>query len=126
MATSNKSYYKLLLSGVVILLLLGGGIAVIYVTKDHKVAAEGNSRAAELKEGPLIKTAFAAYSGGGKEIVLIGEARPYQTTTVYAKISGYLQEIKVDKGDRVSAGQVLAIVDNPEIDQQYNAAVTDL
>jgi multidrug efflux pump subunit AcrA (membrane-fusion protein) len=124
--TTKTSYYKLLAAGVVILLLIGGGIAAIYITKDHKVKAESAAREKELKDGPLVKTAQANYSSGLKELVLIGEARPYQTATLYAKISGYLEKINVDKGDRVTEGQLLAYVDNPEIDQQYNAALSDL
>ncbi len=58
--------------------------------------------------------------------MLIGEARPYETATLYAKISGYLEKINVDKGDKVTEGQLLAYVDNPEIDQQYNSALADL
>ena len=37
---------------------------------------------------------------------------------IYAKIAGYLKEIRVDKGDRVTAGQVLAVLESPELDQQ--------
>ncbi len=108
------------------MLLLGGGIAAIYVAKTHRVAAESAQRAQALKNGPLVKTAIANYTSGLKELVLIGEARPYQTATLYAKISGYLEKINVDKGDKVTAGQLLAYIDNPEIDQQYNAALADL
>src|SRR4029078_5387846 len=44
----------------------------------------------------------------------------------YAKVSGYVKSVAVDRGDRVEAGQVFAVIESPEIDQQYNAAVTDL
>ena len=108
------------------LLLVGGGIAAIYITKSNKVKAESAQREKELKDGPLVKTAVASYGTGLKELVLIGEARPYETATLYAKISGYLEKITVDKGDKVTEGQLLAYVDNPEIDQQYNAALADL
>lgn len=39
-------------------------------------------------------------------------------TPVYAKIAGYLKTIAVDKGDRVQEGQVLAVLESPEVDQQ--------
>jgi membrane fusion protein, multidrug efflux system len=124
--TKKSTYYKLLAAGIVTLLLIGGGIAAIYISKKNKIEAETVQRAKELKEGPLVKTALAVYSSGAKELVLIGEARPYQTATLYAKISGYLEKINVDKGDKVTEGELLAYVDNPEIDQQYNAALADL
>ena len=43
-------------------------------------------------------------------------------TPVYAKIAGYLKTIDVDKGDRVTTGQVLAVLESPEIDQQVTNA----
>ena len=39
-------------------------------------------------------------------------------TPVFAKIAGYLKEIRVDRGDRVRKGQVLAILESPELDEQ--------
>lgn len=49
----------------------------------------------------------------------------YTETPIYAKISGYLREINVDKGDRVRKGQVLAVLESPELDQQVaNARAT--
>ena len=50
---------------------------------------------------------------------------PYHQTTLYAKVSGYLKSIHVDKGDRVQQGQVLAVIEAPEINQQYEQALAD-
>jgi RND family efflux transporter MFP subunit len=122
----RSSYIKLLIAGGVLLLILGGGIAAITLTRSHAVTKETKERATELKEGPVVKTSIAKYSTAPKQIVLIGEAKPYLSATIYAKISGYMDKILVDKGDRVKQDQLLATVVNPEIDQQYNAAVADL
>jgi len=124
--TKTQINYKLLVAGFIILLLMGGGIAGIYMKKTSSVEAESAQRAKELKEGPVVKTAIAHFGSGGKELVLIGEARPYQSATLYSKISGYLGKINVDKGDKVTENEELAYVDNPEIDQQYNSAIADL
>jgi membrane fusion protein, multidrug efflux system len=42
----------------------------------------------------------------------------YIETAIYAKTAGYLKTIKVDKGDRVRKGEVLAILESPELDKQ--------
>ena len=123
---NRSSYVKLLIAGAVILLVLGGSIAAITLTKGSKIKKETDARATELKDGPVVKVAVAKYTTAPKQIVLIGEAKPYESTTIYAKISGYMDKIFVDKGDKVSKDQLLATVINPEIDQQYNAAVADL
>jgi len=125
--TKNRTtYIKLLMFGLVILLVIAGSIAWIFSGKAGKVEKDSAEREKELKAGPVVKTAIASAAASGREIVLIGEARPYREATLYAKISGYLEKINVDKGDKVTEGQLLAYVDNPEIDQQYNSAIADL
>ena len=42
----------------------------------------------------------------------------YIEAAIYAKVSGYLKTIDVDKGDRVQRGQVFAILETPDLDQQ--------
>ena len=56
---------------------------------------------------------------------MIGETRPYQSVTLYAKVSGYLKAVKVDKGDLVKQGQILAVIESPETDQEFQAAFAD-
>jgi RND family efflux transporter MFP subunit len=56
---------------------------------------------------------------------LLGEARPFASVTLYAKVSGYMRDIQVDKGDHVAAGAVLASIESPETDRAYSAAKAD-
>jgi RND family efflux transporter MFP subunit len=123
---NRSSYTKLLILGLVILLILGGCIVFISIKKSSNNAKEGQERSAELKEGPVVKTAMSKYSVTPKQLALIGEARPFESSTIYSKISGYLDRILVDKGDKVVQGQLLAEVNNPEIDQLYGSASADL
>jgi RND family efflux transporter MFP subunit len=48
-------------------------------------------------------------------VTLPGTLRADQQVTLYPKVAGYLKTIGVDKGDRVSAGQVLAEIEVPEL-----------
>lgn len=50
---------------------------------------------------------------------------PLYQTTLYAKVSGYLKWIGPDKGDEVKKGQVVAIIDAPEVEEQYQQAAAD-
>ena len=45
---------------------------------------------------------------------------------MYAKVSGYLSKVAVDKGDFVKTGQLLATIESQETDAQYNSARADL
>jgi membrane fusion protein, multidrug efflux system len=49
----------------------------------------------------------------------------YIETAIYAKTAGYLKTINVDKGDRVHSGEVLAVLESPELDKQVADAKAD-
>jgi membrane fusion protein (multidrug efflux system) len=89
------------------------------------VATEAKARMAMVKAGPVVQVIRAGGVTGARTVSLIGEARPFVSATLYAKVSGYLKEIRVDKGDHVEAGQVVAIIESPETDHQYQAALAD-
>ncbi len=59
------------------------------------------------------------------QITLPANISPLYQTTLYAKVSGYLKWIGPDKGDAVKMDQVLAIIDAPEVEEQYHQALSD-
>ena len=61
-----------------------------------------------------------------RTITLPGDLVGYYQSALYAKVTGYLKSISVDKGDWVKAGQVLAIIEVPELDQQLGRARANL
>lgn len=79
----------------------------------------------ELSKGPHVKTARAVQSPTERRVKILGEAKPFAAVTLYAKVSGYLKDVKVDKGDVVKKGQVLAVIESPETDKAYQAALAD-
>jgi len=52
------------------------------------------------------------------EVLITGTARPNQITTLYAMESGMLMQMRKDIGDRVKQGEILAVLENPELLQQ--------
>jgi RND family efflux transporter MFP subunit len=60
------------------------------------------------------------------EVVLPGETQPYINSPVYARASGYLVKWFHDIGSRVKKGDLLAVVDAPELDKQLDQAQADL
>ena len=50
-----------------------------------------------------------------RSVMLPAQVIAFQQATLYAKVSGYLKSIAVDKGDKVEAGQVLARIEIPEL-----------
>ena len=59
-------------------------------------------------------------------LVLPAEVQPMSQASIFARVSGYLKKWNVDIGARVTAGQVLAEIDTPEIDQQLDQARSQL
>lgn len=58
-------------------------------------------------------------------VTLPANISPLYQTTLYAKVSGYLKWIGPDKGDAVKKDQILAIIDAPEVEEQYQQALSD-
>jgi RND family efflux transporter MFP subunit len=116
---------KVYIGGVALIGLAVAGIGAIALTRHAEVTAEASERKKEIDAGPRVRVAEAALSAAERELVLQGEARPFAQTTVYAKVSGYLRDVRVDKGDHVKEGQVLAVIESPELDRQFDAAVAD-
>ena len=61
-----------------------------------------------------------------RSIVLPGDLVGLYQSTLYAKVTGYLKSISVDKGDWVKSGQVLAQIEVPELQQRLARAKADL
>ena len=65
-------------------------------------------------------------SGKKPTLDLPGRLEAYTQAQIYARVSGYLKEWKVDIGTPVKAGQLLAEIDAPDLDQQILQAQADL
>ncbi|HEY0784797.1 MAG TPA: efflux RND transporter periplasmic adaptor subunit [Acidobacteriaceae bacterium] len=61
-----------------------------------------------------------------EELLLPGSLQAYIDSSVYARTSGYLKKWYVDIGAHVHKGQVLAVIESPEVDQQLQQARADL
>lgn len=61
-----------------------------------------------------------------RPLVLSGRFAAWAEAPVYARTSGFLQRRLADIGDRVQAGQLLAVIDAPEVEQQLAAATAAL
>jgi RND family efflux transporter MFP subunit len=75
---------------------------------------------------PTVSVVQPKRSASGEEIVLPGNIRPFIDAPIYARTNGYLKRWYVDIGARVKAGQLLAEIDTPEVDQQLQQARADL
>jgi RND family efflux transporter MFP subunit len=75
---------------------------------------------------PTVAVARAARGDIAQSLTIAAEFRPYEEIDVHAKVAGFLKAITVDVGDRVQAGQLLATLEIPELQdelQQDEAAI---
>jgi RND family efflux transporter MFP subunit len=73
-------------------------------------------------QGQRVLVVRVQYAPPTRSLDLPATIHGFAETPVFAKIAGYLKRIDVDKGDRVREGQVLAVLESPEIDQQVASA----
>jgi membrane fusion protein, multidrug efflux system len=61
-----------------------------------------------------------------KTLSLPGELHPWQRAELYAKVEGYVKEVKADIGDRVKRNEILLLLDAPEVTANFAKASADL
>jgi RND family efflux transporter MFP subunit len=99
------------------LLLPGLGYGVWHLMAHPKPNHSAN--AAESKVVPVVR---AVRENLQTDVTLQAEFIPYQDIMVHAKVSGYVSMIKVDIGDRVKQGDLLATLEIPELQDNINKA----
>jgi RND family efflux transporter MFP subunit len=112
-----------LLAGIV--LLAFGGI-VIYgllarLGRAHAVSAETAQMAV-----PSVSIVSPRHSAPAEEIVLPGNVQPFISSPIYARTNGYVKTWYADIGAHVRKGQLLAVIETPEVDQQLAQSRSNL
>ena len=94
--------------------------------------ATRSSQAAQLRERteamavPTVAVIAPAQAGGSATLELPGRIEAQARAPIYARVSGYLKSWSADIGARVKAGQLLAEIETPDLDQQLLQAQAEL
>jgi RND family efflux transporter MFP subunit len=75
---------------------------------------------------PSVVVAKPKQGAPAQEVVLPGNIEAYTDSGIYARTDGYLQKWYFDIGAHVKKGQLLAVIESPEVDQQLSQAKADL
>jgi len=76
---------------------------------------DSQASASAASEIPTVAVAKVATADLSRDLILTAEFKPFQEVDVMAKVSGYVKEIRVDVGDRVREGELLATLEVPEM-----------
>jgi RND family efflux transporter MFP subunit len=86
-----------------------------------------NHHGKALAEQPRAAAVVAVTRGNlASSLTVAGQFQPYQQVDLHAKVSGYIRWIKVDIGDRVRQGEVLALLEVPELQDQVEGAQAEV
>ena len=87
-----------------------------------RMSSKGEARAAGSDPVTTVAVAKARTQTLSHNLVLTAEFKPFQEVEVMAKVSGYVKRIYVDVGDRVKLGQLLAVLEVPEMKDDVTKA----
>jgi multidrug efflux system membrane fusion protein len=75
---------------------------------------------------PAVQVLQPSGQAGAQPLMLPGTVEAFYNAPIYARVNGYVRQWYRDIGDHVQAGEVLAVIDTPELDQQLARAKADL
>jgi len=117
---SQKHWLALAIAAIAVVALLASGIW-------SRVKARTALRA---ETAQVALTAVSVVSpkptASAQEIILPGNVQPFITSPIYSRTNGYLKKWYFDIGAHVKQGQLLAVIDTPEVDQQLEQSLSNL
>lgn len=84
--------------------------------KEQEVIPQQKEETKTINQYP---TASIQFINPEYSISIPAELKPYEQVAIYAKVNGFVKQLFVDRGDHVRKGQLLAILEAPEMEQQY-------
>ncbi len=112
-----------------IVLAIAAGCVLIAAMVVQRVRA-GSSKASEANVEadriPYAAVAPVKRQTIANSLSIAGQFSPYQNVELHAKVAGYIKNIYVDIGDRVHTGQVLAVLEIPELMAQVDEAKAEV
>ena len=115
--------------GLTIATLAALGIASVIVVMGITTRKMADAKLREWTENqavPVVAVALPDTRGKRTTFELPGRLEAYTQAQIFARVSGYVKEWKVDIGTPVKAGDLLAEIDAPDLDQQIMQAQADL
>jgi RND family efflux transporter MFP subunit len=111
---------RLLLAGIVALVAAGAIVATGLVSRAR--SRQDLVQWTNAQAVPTVALAQLSHGDAEQSLILPGNIQPYNKAAIYARVSGYLHAWNKDIGAHVKAGEVLATIDAPDLDQQLAQA----
>ncbi len=108
-----------------VIVLIVAAVLIFGIHSRVKAAASLRTVTAQMAM-PSVSVVKPKQTASAEEIVLPGNIQPFISSPIYARTDGYLKKWYFDIGAHVKAGQLLAIIQTPEVDQQLAQARSNL
>lgn len=102
------------------------GLAIHFGIHSRAEAEANLARETRAAAVPTVNIVHPTVGSASQEIALPGNTQPYIDTPIYARTNGYLRKWYFDIGAHVRKGQLLAVIETPELDQQLQQAKAQL
>jgi RND family efflux transporter MFP subunit len=104
-------------AGITVLMVVGLGAGAT-IAERHLAASPAPAKSAEVESRPPVEVVHPRRLTVAQRLQTNATLAAFEEADLFAKVSGYLSDVRVDIGDHVKAGQVLAVIDIPEMEQQ--------
>jgi RND family efflux transporter MFP subunit len=112
-------------TGIKILVVVGLGAGGI-VAERHLAASPSPVNSTKADSAPRVEVVRPRRGTVAQRLQTNATLEAFEEADLFAKVSGYLSDVRVDIGDHVKAGQVLAVIDIPELEQELAEAKAQL
>src|SRR5260221_1368103 len=110
----------------VLLVVVGVGAGSIVVERQRLAASASPANSAKVDNLPRIEVVYPRRATVAERLQTNATLEAFEAAELFAKVSVYLSDVRVDIGDHVKAGQVLAVIDVPEMQQELAEAKAQL
>jgi RND family efflux transporter MFP subunit len=123
-ATRQEGKVRRWLIPLIIAVVVAG---VLFLGIRSRVTAESTLRTVTAQMAvPSVSVLLPRRTASAQEIILPGNIQPFISSPIYARTDGYLKKWYFDIGAHVKAGELLAVIQTPEVDQQLAQARSTL
>src|SRR3954451_9157778 len=113
-------------TGMKVLVVMVGIGAAGGVAMRHLAASPSPMISTKTDRPPLVEFVRPRRVSVAQRLETNATLEAFEEADLFAKVSGYLSDVRVDIGDHVKAGQVLAVIDVPEMKQELAEATAQL
>ncbi len=120
----KKSWRGLRLAGVIVAI-----VSIVIGVHGVLTRASENSRLRDWTDAqalPTVAVISPSNNANSSGLEVPGRLEAYARAPIYARVSGYVKDYKVDIGAQVKSGQLLAEIETPDLDQQLSQGRADL